>query len=306
MGIGRRVITLLRGVKDDAAPAGPAQVPDTVRSEIDYLQFEVSRLRSIVRHLAADRINTFPIERDTRDSFDYQWSDTPDGDWTKSRPELKERERNSVRSFSRLPDEWFEGKQALDAGCGSGRWSWALASLGCAVTAVDQSMAGVQHTKAACSEFASKVRGFQHDLTKPLPLADRSFDLVWSFGVLHHTGDTYGSFRNIARLVKPGGYIFLMLYAEPNSNDPGGFDYYVEVERLRRATAGMDLKQRYDYIERVKGPDAGGWFDAASPGINDTYSLHEIETWLWQEGFREFGRADHPNHHIVARLLQPK
>ena len=122
MGLGRRLLSLLKIAESGAAPAGPGKVSDSIRSEIDYLHFEVSRLRSIVRHLAADRINTLPVERDTRESFDYQWSDTPDGDWTKSRPELKERERNSVRSFTRLPDQWFEGKQALDAGCGSGRW----------------------------------------------------------------------------------------------------------------------------------------------------------------------------------------
>ena len=272
-----------------------------MRYEMDYLLMEVSRLRSIVRYLSADRINDLPLQRQTHDSFDFQWGDTCDGDWTMTRPELKEREPQLLCQYTKLPADWFAGKCVLDAGCGSGRFSWALAHLGAHVTAVDQSASGVAHTRAACAEFGEQVRCFQHDLTKPLPL-DADFDFVFSFGVLHHTGDTYGSFCNISRLLKPGGYIFLMLYGEPES-DPGAFSYYAEVERHRRATADMTLKDRYEYFRRVKGAEAGGWFDAVSPGINDTYPLHEIKVWLVNHGFVEIERTiEHPSHHVRARL----
>ncbi len=260
-----------------------------------------SRLRSLVRYLSAGVINDLPLQRQTHDSFDFQWRDTQDGDWTASRPELKEREPRLLCEYTKLTPDWFAGKRVLDAGCGSGRFSWALAHLGAHVTAVDQSASGVEHTRAACAEFGDRVRCLQHDLTKPLPL-DADFDLVYSFGVLHHTGDTYGAFSNISRLVKPGGYIFLMLYGEPDG-DPGAFKYYAEVERHRRAVADKTLKDRYEYFQEVKGREAGGWFDAVSPGINDTYPLHEIKVWLINHNFIEIERTiEHPSHHVRARL----
>ena len=38
------------------------------------------------------------------------------------------------------------------------------------------------------------------------------FDYVLCFGVLHHTGDAYQAFKNILKLLKPGGYIAIGLY----------------------------------------------------------------------------------------------
>jgi 2-polyprenyl-3-methyl-5-hydroxy-6-metoxy-1,4-benzoquinol methylase len=244
----------------------PADLPDdprvtNMRYELDYLQLEVSRLRSLVRYMAGESMNNFPITQQTRDSFSFQWSDCPDGNWIETRPELKQREPKLVCEYTRLPRDWFEGKTVLDAGCGSGRFSWAMASMGANVIAVDQSSSGVEHTRNACAPFGDRVRVFQHDLTKPLEL-DRQVDLVWSFGVLHHTGDTYGAFKNISKLVAPGGFLFLMLYGEPAGKDAGEYVYYAEVERLRRLTSAMSFSERYRYLSELKGADVGGWFDA--------------------------------------------
>ena len=90
---------------------------------VDYLALEVSRLRSIVRYLSADVINDLPITYRTRESFDYQWRESPDGDWMDTRPELKQREPGLVVEYTRLPREWFTGRKVLDAGCGSGRFA---------------------------------------------------------------------------------------------------------------------------------------------------------------------------------------
>jgi SAM-dependent methyltransferase len=306
----RRALAVLVGPADLPGAAVPATTSDTtalanLRHELDYLQLEVSRLRSLVRYMTAGTIHEMPLQMQTRESFDFQWSSMPDGNWIETRPELKEREPKLVVEYTQLPRSWFNGKRVLDAGCGSGRFSWAFASMGATVFAVDQSPAGVMHTQRACAEFGNRVTVQRHDLTAPLDLAP-SFDLVWSFGVLHHTGDTYGAFRNIARLVAPGGYLFLMLYGEPTGDDPGAFAYYAEVERLRRATAAMTLQERHAEIERLKGRDVGGWFDAVSPVINDTYSFHEIQLWLRREGFVDIKRTvDHASHHVMARRPGP-
>lgn len=268
---------------------------------IEYLTLEVSRLRSLVRYLSADIINNLPITYRTRESFDFQWKDSPDGNWTETRPELKLREPGLVTEYTKLSKEWFKNKTILDAGCGSGRFSWAMASMGAMVHAVDQSEAGVFHTKNSCTEFGEKVAVLQHDLTQPLPFG-ADFDLVWSHGVLHHTGNTFGAFSNITRLVKPGGYIFMMIYGEPTGRDPGEFAYYAEVEKLRRETCTMSFSERYEFLSKLKGAEVGGWFDAVSPTINDTYSYYEIALWLLQNGFEDIQRTmNASSHYVIAR-----
>ncbi|QEE18732.1 class I SAM-dependent methyltransferase [Youhaiella tibetensis] len=288
---------------DATTPPGLAEEVRKLRYESDYLQLEVSRLRSLVRYLTADIIHDLPMQRQTKDSFDYQWGHTDDGSWIDNHPEIREREPRLVCQYSGLPRDWFTGKTVLDAGCGSGRFSWAMASMGALVTALDQSASGVDHTRRACAEFGDRVVVRQHDLTRPIDLSS-TFDLVWSFGVLHHTGNTYGAFSNIASLVKPGGYIFLMLYGEPTGRDSGEFAYYTEVESLRRHTSVMSFDDRLKFLQGLKGDQAGGWFDAVSPEINDTYSFYEIQLWLQRAGFGDIRRTmDHASHHVIARKV---
>ncbi len=201
--IARRILGESTIIRQESGTDHNAEIA-ALRAQVDYLLTEVSKASILVRHLAAPTINDFPVHAATRRSFNYQWEGTDDGNWTQTRPQLKVTEPDKVLAYTGLPREWFEGRDVLDAGCGSGRFAWSMASLGANVTAVDQAAAGVEQTRKACAEFGSRVKVLQHDLTRELPVAG-PFDLVWSYGVLHHTGDTYGAFRNVARLVKPGG-----------------------------------------------------------------------------------------------------
>lgn len=45
-----------------------------------------------------------------------------------------------------------------------------------------------------------------------LPFADQSFDLVYSWGVLHHSADTALAIKEVARVLRPGGYARVMIY----------------------------------------------------------------------------------------------
>lgn len=273
-----------------------------LQKESLYLQTEVSRLRSLVRYLVADKIATFPMMLQTRESFNFQWGDIyekmPD---PFSLQELQDR----VCLMTELDRKWFEGKKILDAGCGGGRFSQALLSLGAIVISIDQSINAIERTKNRCSSYADNSTVLQKDLLMPLNLED-SFDLVWSFGVLHHTGNTYKALQNICNYVKNDGYLFLMLYGEPEitiSNNHGAFDYYYKIEELRRKTYVMSYEERYEYLKNIfNEKELHGYFDAISPQINDTYAFYEIQAWLYNLGFIDVKRTlDHPSHHIIAR-----
>jgi SAM-dependent methyltransferase len=51
----------------------------------------------------------------------------------------------------------------------------------------------------------------QGNILRP-PLKPQSFDVVWSEGVIHHTPDAKAAFQQLARLLKPGGRIYIWLY----------------------------------------------------------------------------------------------
>lgn len=278
-------------------------------ARINYLEYQVSRLQTQGRHLAASAGNVFPEQKQTLESFDYQWDKLPVGRFMIQNEQFKKEVTGYVLQFTGLPEPWFKGKKVLDAGCGQGRYSWGLSKLGAKVTAVDHSDAGLRRAKENCAEFPD-LKTLKHNLLEPLPFQD-TFDLVWSFGVLHHTGNTYKAFRNIVPAVKPGGYLFLMLYGEPREGELGDYKAVNEYERLRFLTRNKSFEEKIAVIREemaagrlaVKGEEhVHGYFDAISPAINDLYQFSEIQSWLIDAGFEGVRKTvDTRNLHIIAR-----
>ena len=107
--------------------------------------------------------------------------------------------------------EWLQGKTCLDAGCGSGRYSVALALHGAReITAVDVSSSGLETAKENAKEF-DQIQ-FQQASVLDLPFPNESFDLVWCAGVLMITSDFDKGLTELTRVLKPNGKLFLLVY----------------------------------------------------------------------------------------------
>ncbi len=279
-----------------------------LEAQVAYLEYESGRMASLLRHLAAPILQDLPLTKQTRDSFDFQWDKLPKGRWNLENKLFRQEATGYVCQFTEFSPEWFRGKKVIDVGCGGGRYSWALCCLGAEVLSIDQSLHGLERTQKACKDFPNH-RIKQVNLLEPLAI-DETFDLVWSFGVLHHTGDTYGSFKKIVPLVKPGGYLFMMLYGEPRKGMIDEYKAINEYEHWRRKTRNMTFDERLSAIQEamdkhcfaVYGSEyIEGYFDAISPTINDLYSWEEVESWLLLEGFSNIKRTvDMRNLHVIA------
>jgi ubiquinone/menaquinone biosynthesis C-methylase UbiE len=68
---------------------------------------------------------------------------------------------------------------------------------------------GFTRSRLAFYGFASEV---QVGDAEALPFADDSFDLVFSYGVLHHTPNTPQAVREVHRVLRPGGICRIMIY----------------------------------------------------------------------------------------------
>ncbi len=114
----------------------------------------------------------------------------------------------------------LEGMRFIDIGSGSGLSSLAAHRLGADVTSFDYDPSSVGCTLEMRDRYAKDspqwriMHGSALDAEFLATLG--SFDVVYSWGVLHHTGHMWKAINNVLPLVKPGGTLFLALY-----NDQG-------------------------------------------------------------------------------------
>jgi len=235
-------------------------------------------------------------QRQTLASFDYQWGHIPAGDAMLSDEWFLARvDRILAEELLGIERGWFAGKTALDAGCGGGRWTLGLLRLGCRVLAVDASGHAVAATRAQMERLAPEAvaegrleTGLADLLNLPPTLAERRFDLVFSFGVLHHTGDTRGALAHLAHLVGPGGVLFLYLYGSRSA--PRAARALVNTVRLALSPLPFAAK-RAVLARLLPGRDTHQAFDLLSPTINETSADATVEGWLREEGFTEVART---------------
>ena len=132
-----------------------------------------------------------------------------------------------------LGPDGLRGRRVLDLGSGSGLFSLAATRLGAAhVTSVDFDADAVACTLEMKRRFAPDAAWDARpgDATDPAAMAALgTFDVVYSWGVLHHTGQMWAALENACRAVSPGGRLFVSIY-----NDQG-----------RRSRAWASVKRIY-------------------------------------------------------------
>jgi malonyl-CoA O-methyltransferase len=97
------------------------------------------------------------------------------------------------------------GLEILDLGCGTGRHSVRMAGAGACVTAVDFSSGMLEQARQKAGE--GNIRFQVHDLSQPLPFAEKSFDRVLCALVVDHIEDLDKLFSEMHRVCRPAGYV---------------------------------------------------------------------------------------------------
>ena len=132
----------------------------------------------------------------------------------------------------------LQSRSFLDVGSGSGLFSLAAHRLGAQVHSFDYD------TDSFASTAELRRRYFPDDgewrveqgsvLDKAYLGSLGKFDIVYSWGVLHHTGSMWQALENVVPLVKPGGNLFIAIY-----NDQG-----------RQSRRWRSVKKTYNSLPR--------------------------------------------------------
>jgi 2-polyprenyl-6-hydroxyphenyl methylase/3-demethylubiquinone-9 3-methyltransferase len=129
----------------------------------------------------------------------------------------EERIHEAEISIQRMLDrESLEQTLCLDVGCGSGLFSLAARRLGARVHSFDQDPRSVEAARAMKGRFLPEDALWTIERASVL---DRNhmrslgkFDIVYAWGVLHHTGAMWDALANAAARVAPGGRLFVSIY----------------------------------------------------------------------------------------------
>ena len=140
------------------------------------------------------------------------------------------------------PYEFFGGKTVLDAGCGSGKFSCAIAKFGAKkVIGLDLGKKGLEFAKkqAKKTDYENKLEYIQGSLLN-VPLNDKSVDIIWSNGVIHHTLGYEKCIQEFSRIIKVGGKLFLYV-----NGRFGLFELLLDSIRLAAIDIPRQLFQHY-------------------------------------------------------------
>jgi ubiquinone/menaquinone biosynthesis C-methylase UbiE len=104
-----------------------------------------------------------------------------------------------------------KGLRVLEIGVGMGADYSRWLKAGAIATGVDLSTESLARTAARC-EAAGLTPNLRHADAENLPFTGDSFDVVYSYGVMHHSPDTARCIAEAWRVLKPGGSARIMLY----------------------------------------------------------------------------------------------
>ncbi len=104
------------------------------------------------------------------------------------------------------------GKRVLEIGVGLGADHQCWGQSGADLFGVDLTDRAIEHARERLAVFGLKSTLAVGDAER-LAFPDNSFDIVYSWGVLHHTPDTPRAFKEVLRVLRPGGVARIMIYS---------------------------------------------------------------------------------------------
>lgn len=181
----------------------------------------------------------------------------------------------------------IRGKSVLDMGCGSGRFSLALAKLGAAkVVGIDLGKESLERARRLAEQQGVGNVVFTHGDVLDLPFDNESFDFVMCKGVLHHTGNLTRGLDEYFRVMKAGGRGYLYLYGS------GGL-FWTSRRRMREVMRLIPIDYAMNVLDLMGMPPRRYIFiDSWYVPIEEHVQRQWLEDEFQRRNVLAFSRAD--------------
>lgn len=176
-----------------------------------------------------------------------------------------------IESFAGFEDG--NGRDVLEIGVGLGADHQRFAQAGARMTGVDLTSRAVEHTRHRLAEFGLKSNLREAD-AEALPFADESYDLVYSWGVLHHSPNTAVAINEVWRVLRRGGRARVMIY---NKHSLVGYMLWLRYALL----AGAPWRSLTDvYSHHLESPGTKAYTEKEARKLFEQFAEVNISTVL--------------------------
>ena len=193
------------------------------------------------------------------------------------------------------------GQAVLEVGVGLGADHQRFAAAGARLSGVDLTERAVAHTRRRLAQ-----QGLSSNLSvadaERLPFADASFDLVYSWGVIHHSPDTPRAVSEIHRVLRPGGRARVMIY---NRHSLVGYKLWARygLARLRPQATLAEIYARY-----LESPGTKAYTAQEARRMFAAFAAVDVRTVLTHADLLEsdVGQRHRGALLLIARRLWPR
>ncbi len=248
---------------------------------------------------------------DLAESWGFQWAKQAEGrlETDTYYGETEEQEVGNFFNYLGITPDDLYGKTVLDAGCGCGRLTRALAAYGAEVIGIDIA-SSIEGIYEYCQP-RQNIHIIQADIVN-LPFKNGVFDYVWSKLAICYAHNPERVFENLAGLVSPSGK---MMVAVPDKTD---LAFTVKLKNFLRISHRIPLKlllylswclaPALSLAKRIAGnpvtslrSNAFFLFNSLHPSFMTSHTSDEVVGWFDNNKFRHITLVDGMEHLIFAR-----
>ena len=152
---------------------------------------------------------TYDWTEDKPKKIDLNFFETIDKRFTNSIQKIFDNEKYFIENF--LKKKELKKLNVLEIGTGMGCHSEILSKNSKKFTGIDITITASKITKKRFK--IKKIKGLIQKMdAEKLTFKNNTFDLIWSWGVIHHSSNTEKILNQIHRVLKPGGQAVIMIY----------------------------------------------------------------------------------------------
>lgn len=160
-------------------------------------------------------------EKELKQKVHDYWNEEACGTWASDKEKYtkeyfedieNERYQTEPEIFSFAQFTRFYGKKLLEVGVGAGTDFIQWVRAGTDAYGIDLTEEAIAHVQNRLDLYGLKAKELRVSDCEALPYPDNYFDVVYSWGVIHHTPDTQKALEEIIRVCKPGGICKVMIY----------------------------------------------------------------------------------------------